>query len=85
MELKKLTKAQRESRDKLVNHAMNMGMSKQRAALHVNKMLRHINLATRNVAIVYNGKVVHETVALHGETKQEALNRVKKLIKVVVE
>lgn len=85
MELKKLTKAQRAAKQKLISDAMLIGMTKTRATRHINKMLRGMNVATRVVGFYYNGKLIHETVALDGETKKNTERRVRKLLTIVIE
>lgn len=85
MELKKLTKPQREARKKLISNAMLMGLTKRKATQHVNSMLGTVNIATRVVGIYYNGKLIHETVALPDETKRNTERRVNKLLIIVVE
>jgi hypothetical protein len=85
VDLRKLTKAQRIAKAKLVSNAMLMGLTKKQALNQVNKLLRHMNVAQRTVFIEYDGKVIHETVALEGETKKQTEKRVRSLLKFSVE
>jgi hypothetical protein len=62
-----------------------MGLTKKQALNQVNKLLRHMNVAQRTVFIEYDGKVIHETVALEGETKKQTEKRVRSLLKFSVE
>lgn len=85
MDLRKLNKGQRDAKSKLIKDAMLMGLSRKQAINQVNKLLRRMNIAQRIVFIEYDGKIIHESVALEGETKRQTEKRVRSLLKFTVE